>query len=61
MSIATLPCLDRLGVESREVGLPGEDHEFVEVELNGSWWVVDPGYYSGQIITRSARYVDCRH
>ena len=52
MSTATISYLGRLGIEARKVGLPGENHEFVEVELNGSWWVVDPGYFGGEIITR---------
>jgi len=47
--------LSKLDIEARKVGLPGENHEFVEVKLNGSWWVVDPGYYRGEIITRQER------
>ena len=55
MSTATMSYLSKLDIEARKVGLPGENHEFVEVKLNGSWWVVDPGYYRGEIITRQER------
>jgi hypothetical protein len=55
MSTATISYLSKLDIEARKVGLPGENHEFVEVKLNGSWWVVDPGYYRGEIITRLER------
>jgi len=55
MSTATVSYLDRLGIEARKVGLPGENHEFVEVKLNGSWWVVDPGYFGGDILSRQER------
>jgi len=55
MSTATISYLSKLSIEARKVGLPGENHEFVEVKLNGSWWVVDPGYYRGEIITRHER------
>ena len=55
MSTATVSYLSKLSTEARKVGLPGENHEFVEVKLNGSWWVVDPGYYRGEIITRLER------
>jgi len=55
MSTATISYLSRLGIKARKVDLPGENHEFVEVKVNGSWWVVDPGYYGGEIITRQER------
>jgi hypothetical protein len=55
MSTATVSYLDRLGIEARKVGLPAENHEFVEVKLNGSWWVVDPGYFGGNILSRQER------
>jgi len=55
MSTATISYVSKLGIEARKVSLPGENHEFVEVKLNGSWWVVDPGYYRGEIITRQER------
>ncbi|HUJ84743.1 MAG TPA: transglutaminase domain-containing protein [Candidatus Acidoferrales bacterium] len=42
MSMVTY--LRALGFNAMEVGFPGEDHEFVEVEMNGTWLVVDPGY-----------------
>lgn len=55
MSMTTISYLSRLGIEARKVGFPGEDHEFVEVKFNNSWWVVDPGYYQGEIISRQER------
>jgi hypothetical protein len=36
--------LKELGFDARKVVLPGEDHAFVEVKMNGTWKVVDPGY-----------------
>ena len=55
MSTATVSYLYRLGIEARKVGRPGENHEFVEVKLHGSWWVVDPGYYGGDFLSRRER------
>jgi hypothetical protein len=55
MSMATTFYLSELGIEARKVVLPGDNHGFVEVMLNGSWWVVDPGYYQGKIITQQER------
>jgi hypothetical protein len=36
--------LKALNYSVREVGFPGEDHAFVEVKMNGTWMVIDPGY-----------------
>jgi hypothetical protein len=58
MAMATSTFLNELGVNARVVSLPGEDHEFVEVSLNGTWMVVDPGYYGSQILTREQRASD---
>lgn len=55
MSTATVSYLAGLGIEARKVDLRGENHGFVEVKLNGSWWVVDPGYSGGEILTRLER------
>jgi len=51
---ATRTLLNLLGLESRIVEFPGEDHVFIEVKLNGSWIVVDPGY-SLNLVTREDR------
>jgi len=37
-------CFQRLGIETMMVEFPGEDHAFIEVKLNSTWEVVDPGY-----------------
>jgi len=58
MAIAANNFLRALGSESRKVGFPGEDHAFVEVEINGSWFIVDPGYYGPKVISRSERAAD---
>jgi hypothetical protein len=44
MAHAVKILFDNLNLESRLVSFPGEDHMFVEVKLNGTWLVVDPGY-----------------
>ena len=43
-SIWEVETLKKLGFNARKVGLPGEDHSFVEVKLNGTWKIIDPGY-----------------
>ena len=53
--MSTSTFLNSLGTDSREVNLPGEDHTFVEVMLNRTWFVLDPGYYHGEILTREQR------
>lgn len=37
------------GVEAYLAQFPGEDHTFVVVNINDSWHVVDPGYFSKPI------------
>lgn len=54
MAHATKAIFDNLDLESRIVSLPGEDHMFVEVKLNGTWLVVDPGYRLN-LVTREER------
>jgi len=54
MAYATKAFFDNLDIESRLVILPGEDHMFVEVKLNGTWLVVDPGYRLN-LVTREER------
>ncbi len=36
--------LESKGYEAYVAGFPGEDHVFTVVYINGSWWVLDPGY-----------------
>jgi hypothetical protein len=55
LAMSTSTFLNSLGINSREVNFPGEDHTFVEVMLNGTWFVIDPGYYHGQILKREQR------
>jgi hypothetical protein len=57
IAMATSAFLDQVGIEARKVCLPGEDHAFVEVRLNDTWWVVDPGYYRSEILTRQQRAI----
>lgn len=54
-AMASTVFFDRLDIESRRVAFPGEDHAFVEVKLNGTWMVVDPGYYGSELLTRKER------
>jgi len=54
MAHATKAIFDNLDLESRIVSFPGEDHMFVEVRLNGTWFVVDPGYRLS-LMTRQER------
>jgi len=55
MATATVTFLNNLNIKARKVSFPGEDHAFVEVKINGTWYVVDPGYYSSAILTREER------
>jgi hypothetical protein len=54
-AMATVTLLNNLGFEARTVVLPGEDHAFVEVKINSTWLVVDPGYSVTEAITRKQR------
>ncbi len=36
--------LESKAYEAYIAGFPGEDHMFTVVFVNGSWWVLDPGY-----------------
>ena len=58
MAMSASTFLNELGLTARRVSLPGEDHEFVEVNINGNWMIVDPGYYQSQIVTREQRASD---
>ena len=55
MAIAASMALEDMGYRARIVSFPGEDHAFVEVDIDGTWMVVDPGYYQSQIVTREDR------
>jgi hypothetical protein len=44
----------KLGFEIMEVSFPGEDHAFVEVKINSTWQVIDPGYCM-TLVSRSYR------
>lgn len=54
-AMASTVFFDHLDIESRRVAFPGEDHAFVEVKLNGTWMVADPGYYGSELLTREER------
>jgi hypothetical protein len=58
MAMSASTFLNELGLNARVVNLPGEDHEFFEVNMNGTWMIVDPGYYQSQIVTREQRASD---
>ncbi len=47
--------LQQLGFKTRIVKFPGKGHDFVEVYLNGSWMVSDPGYRRLHLVTRRGR------
>lgn len=55
MAMSTSTFLNALGLDSHIVVFPGEDHAFAEVYMNNTWFVLDPGYNKGQIITREQR------
>jgi hypothetical protein len=44
----------KLGFDTMEVSFPGEDHAFVEVKINSTWQVIDPGY-SMTLVSREYR------
>jgi len=52
---ATSNLLNQAGLENRRVSLPGEDHTFIEVRIDGEWRTLDPGYYGGELLTRQNR------
>jgi hypothetical protein len=55
MATATIAYLNQLGFNARKISLPGENHEFVEVKINDTWYVLDPGYYPSEKLTRQER------
>jgi len=55
IAVATQTLLNEIEFKARKVSLPGEDHAFVEVKINGTWFVVDPGYSIVEPITREQR------
>lgn len=57
MAFSTTTFLRDIGLDSQIVTLPGEDHAFVEVKLNETWFVLDPGYFGSEIWTRTDRAV----
>ena len=54
MAHTTKGFFDSLDLESRIVSFPGEDHMFVEIKLNDTLLVVDPGY-GMNLVTREER------
>lgn len=55
MATSASTFLNMMGLDARRVGLPAEDHAFIEVKLNGTWMVIDPGYYYSEILTKEER------
>lgn len=53
MASATL--LNDAGFEARIIALPGEDHDFTECKVNGTWMVIDPGYGYTAPVSRQER------
>ncbi len=47
--------LEEKGYEAYVAGFPGEDHMFAVVYVNGSWWVLDPGYRCCHSISMAER------
>jgi hypothetical protein len=55
MAMVGTKFMNDAGLVARVISFPGEDHSFIEVKINDEWLVADPGYYAGNIITRSER------
>jgi hypothetical protein len=55
MSIAGTNLMSAAGLIARRVVFPGENHALIEVKIGGDWWVSDPGYYSGELVSRTER------
>jgi len=55
IATTTKTLLSETGLEARRIGLPGEDHAFNEVKINGTWFVIDSGYGIIKPITREQR------
>jgi hypothetical protein len=55
MAIAGTNLMSAAGLEVRRVVLPGEDHAFIEVMIDGVWFVADPGYYGSELLSRAER------
>jgi hypothetical protein len=55
MATATIVFMSKLNIDARKVKLAGEDHAFVEAKINGTWYVIDPGYFPSEILTRQQR------
>jgi len=55
MAITGTDLILAAGLDARRVVLPGEDHAFIEVKIDGTWLVADPGYYGGELINRTER------
>jgi len=55
LGYSSMAFLNSLGYETRPVSFPGEDHMFAEVNLDGDWFVVDPGYANMTMVTQEER------
>jgi hypothetical protein len=55
IAMASTTLLEASGFDARIVALPGEDHDFTEVKMNGTWMVIDPGYGYTAPISRQQR------
>jgi len=54
-AMASTTLLKNAGFEARIISLPGEDHVFTEVKINGTWMVIDPGYGDTSPVSRQER------
>lgn len=54
-AMASCKLLSDAGFETRIIILPGEDHAFAELEINGTWMVIDPGYGFTTPVSRHER------
>ena len=55
MAMAGTDLMKEATLEVRKVALPGEDHAFIEVMVDGEFLIADSGYYGTELITRSER------
>jgi len=50
--------LQRAGYETRQAFFKGIDHQWAEVEHNGTWWIVDPWYIGNLVEARDLREIN---
>jgi len=53
MAMAGTNLMNAAGLEARRIVFPGEDHSFIEVNIDGDWLIADPGDYGSKLVTRT--------